>query len=353
MSNTPNITKIINNDAFQTWKKIIASVLLWVVITAQAVTPPSEEKVDPTNIILIDDFPSPYDVGDLQLEAMVWQPTGAGPFPVIIMMHGSGGLYYQTDPMCDDDDRNCWGIAGKFRYWGKQLSQSNRFNLPQKFLVIAPDSHTPRGYDHYGVVNIDPADRPLNVSSYLGRPWDLYATLRYLQSRQDVDINRVYTLGFSDGGGAVLSSLAASDNAALVSMSQWFEGIDNNSPLGWLEMQSVALKGGVAFYPSCGFFGYFDEVYINYAPLLVQTGLLDMTTPYSACIERQTEAHGLGVSPLDFQAFGYDNMDHGFDYEQYETTEACLATQKALKFFNVKTGDYLFSDGFEPPVCSD
>lgn len=334
-------------------KRFLLSALFGVVVSAQATTPPADEKVDPTDIILIDDYPSPFDADALDLEAMIWQPAGNGPFPVIIMMHGSGGLYYKTDPMCADDDRNCWGIAGKFRYWGKQLSQGNRFGLPQKFLVIAPDSHTPRGYDHHGVVNIDPADRPLNVSSYLGRPWDLYATLRYLQSRQDVDINRVYTLGFSDGGGAVLSSLAASDNAALVSMSDWFLGIDNNTPNGWLQMQSEGLKGGVAFYPSCGFFGYFDEVYTNYAPLLVQTGLLDITTSYATCIERQTEAHGLGVNPNDFQAYGFDNMDHGFDYEQYETSEACLATLNALEFFNIKAGDYIFLDGFEENFCVD
>ncbi|MCB1581796.1 MAG: hypothetical protein R3E90_07530 [Marinicella sp.] len=338
--------------------KIFISILVWsvasvLVVSAWATNPPADEKANPTSVITIDDFPSPFDELDLDLEAMIWQPDGDGPFPAIIMMHGSGGLYYKTDPLCEDDDRSCWGIAGKFRYWGKQLSQSNRFGLPQKFLVIAPDSHTPRGYDHHGVANIDPIDRPLNVSSYQGRPWDLYASLRYLQNRQDVDVDHIYVLGFSDGGGAVLSSLAATDNAALVSMSNWFIGIDNNTSSGWLQMQSVALKGGVAFYPSCGFLGYFDGIYVNYAPLLVQTGLLDNTTPFSTCIERQTEAHGLGVSLLDFQAFGFDDMDHGFDYQQFDSTEACVATQNALEFFNHKSGDYLFHHNFEVPVCAN
>lgn len=326
---------------------------LGLVALALATTPPAIEKIDPSSVIVMDDFPSPYDQVALDLEAMIWQPVGNGPFPVVIMMHGSGGLYYKSDPMCEDDDRSCWGISGKFRYWGKQLSQGNRFGLPQKFLVIAPDSHTPRGYDHHGVDQIDPADRPLNVSSYLGRPWDLYATLRYLQSRQDVDLSQVFTLGFSDGGGAVLSALSASDNAALVSMDDWFMGIDNHTPEGWQQMQAVALKGGVAFYPSCGFFGYFDDIYINYAPLLTQTGSLDTTTPYSSCLDRQSDALNLGVNAWDFQALNFENVDHGFDYQQYETTAACLATFNALQFFNVKAGDYLFGDGFEAAICSD
>ncbi len=316
-----------------------------------AAKPPESEKIDPTEIVVIDDFPSPYDNDAIDLEAMIWRPAGPGPFPAIIMMHGVGGLYYKTDDMCADDDRSCWDISGKFKYWGKQLSESHYYDFADRFIVIAPDSHTPRGYDHFGVANIDAQDRPLNVSSYLGRPWDFYAALRYLQTRDDVDADAIFALGFSDGGGAVLSSVAASNNAALVNESDWFSGIDNNDPFGWMEMQAIGVKAAVAYYPSCGFFGYFDEVYTNYAPLLIQTGLDDETTPISRCLERQLEAFNLGVHSTDLQVLGYPGMDHGFDYEQYETVAACQAAEKTIAFFSSHLGDYLFKSSFEPSVC--
>jgi dienelactone hydrolase len=316
-----------------------------------AVKPPESEKIDPSEAVIFDDFPGPYDIDEIDLEALIWKPAGEGPFPAIIMMHGSGGLYYKSNDQCDDDDRSCWGLSGKFKYWGKQLSLSNRFGFKDKFMVVAVDSHTPRGYDHFGVANINAEDRPLNVSSYLGRPWDLYAALRYLHTRADVSPDEIFALGFSDGGGAVLSSVAAADNAALVSGSDWFDGIDNNTPNGWLDMQAIGLKGAVAYYPSCGFFGYFDGVYTNYAPLLVQTGIDDNTTPISACLERQEDALNLGVNPTDIEVLGYENMDHGFDYEQYETVEACLAAEETLEFFSKKLGDYLFKSNFESTLC--
>ncbi len=327
------------------------AVLLVSSSSVMAETPPASAQMDPAEMLVIDDFPSPYDEDEIDLEALVWVPQGPGPFPAVIMMHGSGGLYYKSDDQCADDDRSCWGLSGKFKYWGKQLSLGGLIANSDQFLVLAVDSHTPRGYDHFGVANIDAEDRPTNVSSYLGRPWDLYAALRYLQGREDVVSDAIFAIGFSDGGGAVVSSVAASDQAALVNESDWFSGIDNNSQSGRLEMRQLGLKGAVAYYPSCGFFGYFDGGYTNYAPLLIQTGLLDDITPISACLDRQTEAFDLGVNPVDFEVIGYENMDHGFDYNQYETKEACLAAQKTILFFSQQSGDDLFRDGFEANYC--
>jgi len=317
-----------------------------------AAKPPQSEQISPTEEIIIAGFPSPYDESEINPEVLIWKPVGEGPFPVVIMLHGSGGLYYQTDAQCDDDDRTCWGLSGKFKYWGKQLSLGNHFGFQTRYMVVAVDSYTPRGYDHFGVVNINAIDRPLNVSSYLGRPWDLYAVLRYLKSRADVKSDAIFALGFSDGGGAVLSSVAASDNAALIGESDWFEGIDNHTAEGHLAMQAIGLQAAVAYYPSCGFFGYFDGIYSNYAPVLIQTGQLDVTTPIAACLERQTEAWNLGTAEEDFQVMAYDNMQHGFDYEQYDTEEACFAAEKTLAFFSKSLGDYLFKSNFEISYCS-
>ena len=335
--------------------RILVATLCLVGFTAtqlvSAAKPPGSELADPSENLLIADFPSPYDNESISLEALLWKPAGEGPFPAVILLHGAGGLYYQTDDMCDDNDRNCWGLSGKFKYWGKQLSQGHIYDWSERFVVLAVDSHTPRGYDHRGVAHIDAADRPLNVSSYLGRPWDVYAALRYLQTRVDVDAGAIFALGFSDGGGAVLSSVAAADNAALVMDSDWFAGIENNTAEGWHQMRQLGLRGAVAYYPSCGFFGYFDGIYSTYAPLLVQTGLLDTTTPIAACDERQQDALMLGVQAADFQVLGYQGMDHGFDYQQYDSFEACEAAAQTVAFFSQQLGDYLFKQGFEPSVC--
>lgn len=328
--------------------KIISTLLLLTWIhTVESATPPNEEKVDPDEILLIDDYPSPYDNQDIQLNALLWKPETEGKYPAIIMMHGVGGLYYKSDDNCDDSDQTCWRISGKFRYWGKLLSRNHKFSYKEKFIVIAPDSHTPRGYDHHGVSNIDAQDRLTNVSSYLGRPWDLYAALRYLKTRDDVDTTRIFALGFSDGGGAVVSSISSSLNSPMVEQSQLFEGINTLTLEGKTSMKNLGLKGVVALYPSCGFFGHYDNQYQNYAPLLVQTGLSDNVTPISECNDRQTEALNLGVKPNDFKTIGYENMDHGFEYLEYDTYAACLATKRTIEHFSKHSGDYLFSDSFE------
>ena len=332
---------------------IVFSCLIFISINwANADTPPSNMRLNPTEYLSIADFPSPYDnepdiPAQHQLEALVWKPAGDGPFPVVIMMHGVGGLYYKTNPDCVDNDRQCWGIAEKFKYWGKLLSNDNPYGIRDKFLVIAVDSYTTRGYDHFGVVNIPAAQRDLNVTSYLGRPWDLYAAINYLKTREDVNPQQIFTLGFSDGGGTVLSSIASSDNAVMVNESNYFQGIDNNSTIGRSMMQNIGIKAAATLYPSCGFFGYFNGVYATYAPLLVQIGADDMTTLASLCENRQSDAYTNGIEPQNFVLDIYQGMTHGFDYLQYETAQACLATEKILKFFSTQLGDAIFKNSFD------
>ncbi len=323
-------------------------------------TPSSEYKSDPDYSVVIDGIPNQYDdvlntpeIDKVDLEALIWEPEVAGIYPAIIMLHGAGGLYYQSDDSCDDADRSCWGLSGKFRYWAHLLSKGHPYDYSDKFIIIAVDSHTPRGYDHHGVSQIASGSRPANVTAHLGRPWDFYAALNYLKSRDDVIQNEIFALGFSDGGGGVLSAIAASDQAVMVNESDYFHGIDNNSEEGRAVMADDSVSGAVVFYPSCGLQGYFNGAYTHFGQLLVQVGSDDDITVPSRCIERQSESIGLGISPTDFVIDIYEGADHGFDYFESETQNACIATEKAISFFSAKVGDSIFSSHFNSNVCAE
>src|SRR5688572_18567464 len=64
-----------------------------------------------------------------QLDGYLYRPSGAGPFPAVVAMHGCGGLFAPRD-------RN--KLAARNIDWGTRLSA-------QGYAVLFPDSFNPRG----------------------------------------------------------------------------------------------------------------------------------------------------------------------------------------------------------------
>src|SRR5687767_11990657 len=64
-----------------------------------------------------------------QLEGYLYRPTGAGPFPAVVAMHGCGGLFTLRDRS---------KLAARNIDWGTRLST-------QGYVVLFPDSLNPRG----------------------------------------------------------------------------------------------------------------------------------------------------------------------------------------------------------------
>jgi len=139
----------------------------------------------------------PIDPNQLTLVAAVYKPNpvihGDGPYPTIIFLHGSGGMWSSyiiaNDP---------WS---SFEEWALVLTDLG-------YLCLFVDSYHPRGIvgsfsgrkPHY-----DPVQDDSIASSSYERPKDVVAALEYLTTRADVDIDNIGMMGLSHGAQTGLS----------------------------------------------------------------------------------------------------------------------------------------------------
>ncbi|WP_296346287.1 dienelactone hydrolase family protein [Reyranella sp.] len=154
------------------------------------------------------------------LPAYLARPSGAGPFPAVVVLHGCGGFGYR--PVSWADLLASWG-----------------------YVALAIDSLTPRG-------------KTTACSTGLGeQPVDAYQALKYLAAQPFVRADRVGVLGMSMGGWSVLFALQR----------------DMLEP-----KYTQKFRAGVALYPQCrGMSGLMT------APTLILIGELDDWTPAAAC----------------------------------------------------------------------
>ncbi|MGB0370202.1 MAG: dienelactone hydrolase family protein [Opitutales bacterium] len=141
----------------------------------------------------------PDDADQLTLVARLYVPDssafGPGPYPTVLIMHGSGGLW--------SNDEIANGLISQFEQWGELLADLG-------YIACFPDSYNPRGIPenfsgrrpHY-----DPTDDDALCSPNYERPKDVVAALSYLQSRDDVDTDNIALMGFSHGAQTAMNAV--------------------------------------------------------------------------------------------------------------------------------------------------
>jgi dienelactone hydrolase len=118
--------------------------------------------------------------GETALNAMLYRPQGAGPFPVAVGLHGCGGLLNSSGQ-----------IVRRFADWGERLSKAG-------VAVLFVDSYTPRG------LGSQCGNRERRVRSARERVNDAYAARRWVQNQSWAMKNRVSLIGWSNGAIASL-----------------------------------------------------------------------------------------------------------------------------------------------------
>lgn len=184
-----------------------------------------------------------------EISGWVYKPSGAGPFPAVILAHTCGGI---------SDHTTGWGnkIAG----WG--------------YLVLQPDSFGPRGEKAV-------CTKPGTITPAM-RIADVAGALAYLATRPDVVKNRVAIIGHSHGGSTAIKA------------------VQKRFGLG-----ARGLRGGVAYYPGCNATAD-REVDL---PLLLLAADKDDWTPADLCRQLQAAA----ARPDLIDAVYYPAAYHGFD----------------------------------------
>ena len=206
--------------------------------------------------------------GKLELPGFWFEAKGSGPRPAVISLHGCGGPY-------DKQGRLNLGFYRDATYFGAE-----------RMHVLAVDSFTPRGQP--ALCELRPGERQISQDD---RREDVFAAIRWLAARADVDSTRIVILGRSHGGSAVLNV------------------VDGSSSL--VQSQPIQPRAAVAFYPGCSTFLRQSRYQLG-APVLLLIGELDDWTPARPCVDlheriasRQKEA------PFDLVV--YPGSYHGFD----------------------------------------
>jgi dienelactone hydrolase len=184
------------------------------------------------------------------ITASLYRPSGAGPFPAIVLAH------------------TCAGVTAHTEAWGKRLASWG-------YVVLAPDSFGPRG--EKSVCGRGPR---INAATRLT---DIAGALDYLNAQPFVRRGDIGLIGHSHGGWTVMRAVQSEYGLA-----------------------ARGLKAAVAYYPLCE--PQFDN---NVAvPLLILIGDKDDWTPAENC--RRLQAAGFARPDL-VQAVYYPNAYHSFD----------------------------------------
>jgi len=197
----------------------------------------------------------------VELQALMFRPPGAGPFPAVIMLHGCGGMLtsrgYETR---------------SYRHWLDLLAANGH-------VALLVDSLNPRGHRTI----CEQMKRTILISRE--RVQDAYAALDWLSGQPYVRRERIGLIGWSNGGSGTLYTLRAS-------------------------RPERGFRAGVAFYPGCRALSRSKTPYRPYAPLLVLSGEADDWTPAAPCIELARIAKTQGA---EMEIVTYPGAHHSFD----------------------------------------
>lgn len=190
------------------------------------------------------------------LPVTIYRPTGAGPFPFIVLLHGCGGLKYDA----------MWTLW--VQPWADLFSEHG-------IGTAVVDSFSPR--------RVDQVCTSRNIATWaVRRADDAYSARAWLAEQPYVNGKLVAIMGMSNGGRTVLAALRST--------------LTHSNPF----------VAGVALYPGC----QSDVESSFYAPLLVLTGKADTAAPARFC-EQMKAAQDSSTPPV--KLIVYPRAPHTFD----------------------------------------
>ena len=191
-------------------------------------------------------------IPDRPLSADLMVPSGPGPFPAVILLHGCGGI-----------GPGIWDWARRLNGWGYAALVLDSFSARDVTTVCGPDKQR----------LVTPQDRAADVLS---------AAL-YLRTLSNIDGDRIAVLGQSHGG----------RTAAVITERRYQQLYPN------------LLKASVDYYGGCGSAQVHGTV-----PLLALAGEADnWGNPAMSC---RALSDGL-TSAQPFEVYTYPHVVHGFD----------------------------------------
>jgi dienelactone hydrolase len=205
--------------------------------------------------------------GERPLKAVLYRPTGDGPFPAVVALHSCGGLF-------DEGGK----IRPQYQDWGERLAAAG-------FAALLPDSFGSRGVGSQ-CRNLKP-----NIRPFRERITDTHAARDWLQRQSFVQGERISLLGWANGAIAAL----------------------------WAVRPRTAPKDGradfrsaIVFYPGCRRLR--DTAWSARIPTLILIGASDDWTPARDCEQMVAGARGRSAHATIIK---YRGAYHDFDRVNY------------------------------------
>ncbi|WP_316168387.1 MULTISPECIES: dienelactone hydrolase family protein [unclassified Bradyrhizobium] len=118
--------------------------------------------------------------GSVILHAQLYKPPGAGPFPIVIALHGCGGLSGHSE-----------SVLPRYRDWAEELVKDGK-------AVLLPDSYGSRGLGPQCRV------KERHITGRRDRVADIIAARKWLAQQAWAMPDRVSLLGWGSGASAML-----------------------------------------------------------------------------------------------------------------------------------------------------
>lgn len=170
-----------------------------------------------------------FQSGKYELHGAMTKPSGKGPFPLAVLVHGSGPLNRDSEIALVNEDQHCIypGLENDTLRLFKDLADqlSNR--------GLAVFRYDKRNYS-YSALNNNPDFTPYNLIE------DVHAAIDFMKTRNKVDTNNIILIGHSQG--ANLIPIVANDRndiKALIGLATPAQRIDT---LISLQLHSVKEK---------------------------------------------------------------------------------------------------------------
>jgi len=194
------------------------------------------------------------------LRGKLTKPSGDGPFPAIVLLHGCSGPGSPTYEQYSD-----WIYM--LKRWG--------------FVSLLVNSFGPRGKSNICAPGQGFLIPPLRCAK------DAHGAKLYLESLPFVDRNRIAVMGWSHGGISTLEAVAIN------------------------EPSSSPFQAAIAFYPIC------KPLYIVNTPLLVLIGEKDESAPANLCEFYIKSKKGWPEIVLKVYPDAYHGFDSPFSFHYY------------------------------------
>jgi dienelactone hydrolase len=204
-------------------------------------------------------------VGEIRLRAMLYKPEGNGPFPVVVGLHGCGGLV-----------NSAGALQSRYRDWGQRLAAGG-------FAVLYLDSYGSRGLSNQCTVG----GSSRAIRSARERVADANAAKLWLQNQSWAVGDRISLLGWSNGGIATLATVRP------------------RAP----KVEGADFRSAVALYPGCRQLR--EAAWSARVPTLILIGRADDQAPATACEQMVAGARGRSAHvAIRVYPGAYHDFDH-------------------------------------------